>query len=473
MTVCKSSSFFEPCKPSGSIVAPSRRTRSGVGKKGGVSGVRGRATRRRGVQGEVCRIGGWNVHGWQLNKGHVVPVVSRLALDVVVVSEPWVKSRARVSGYEWLGVKGAKAVVLVKAGIEAELLRGRSESRVTWVRMAGQGSGGGDLYVVGVYGYCEGKKVTKCRKWWKDLTKSIEEFSLGELVVCGDFNARIGKKAGNNGEEVVNVNGRRMLKMVERCGLMVCNTQECCEGKWTRVQAERRSVIDYVLVRRAEWSEVTRVCVEEGSGGGGVYHTDHKLVWLSRKRGGCLTEERGEGTKKWCLREGVDWEAYRQCLEEDGDTVKEELRTCLQRLSKREKGGSKSRQVEYAWDVVRKWIMGAAVKEVREKIVGGGRRTPREKKDWWSEGMEARYEKKKEAYRRYMVEVRQEEREEEKKAAWKEYRAAEADFRREMKRRKRNRRSDWVREAEKGGGELWRKYKKERGGISSPGSQSR
>ena len=111
------------------------------------------------------------------------------------------------------------------------------------------------------------------------LESQVGEFrGKGEVIVMGDMNARIGKLAGSNGEEVVNVNGRKMMKLVKRNCMWVANSSDRCEGKWTRVQGNRRSVIDYVIIDSRMKGKCRRVCVEEMKGGLYDSHTDHKLV---------------------------------------------------------------------------------------------------------------------------------------------------------------------------------------------------
>ena len=38
------------------------------------------------------------------------------------------------------------------------------------------------------------------------------------------------------------------MKMVRKHNLRIVNAEECCNGLWTRVQGEQKSVIDYMIV---------------------------------------------------------------------------------------------------------------------------------------------------------------------------------------------------------------------------------
>ena len=50
-----------------------------------------------------------------------------------------------------------------------------------------------------------------------------------DVIVMGDFNARIGLRA----EEHPNSNGKRLLKLVRARDLIVGNQLQCCDGRWT------------------------------------------------------------------------------------------------------------------------------------------------------------------------------------------------------------------------------------------------
>ena len=63
------------------------------------------------------------------------------------------------------------------------------------------------------------------------------------VTLIGDFNARIGGWGGS-GDHVVNVNGRRLLRLVKEMRLSTVNRLPACEGKWTWWAGEKQSIID-------------------------------------------------------------------------------------------------------------------------------------------------------------------------------------------------------------------------------------
>ena len=235
------------------------RWKTPVGKRGPLN-VNGRCETHRGRDGAEeepdgrgdggggtargLRIGGWNIHGWRRNRGEALRAIEELGLDVLVVSEPWLKGAGRVCGFKWLeyveaGGRRAKVVMLVRNGVEAVLMKG-STRRMVWVKLCDKNNKGDVLVIGGVYGYCNGKGGRKGREWWGQLEAMIERGkSYGKVMVIGDLNARIGKDGGPNGEEKKNENGKRMMRVVDRQSMwatLVINVLE--SGRECRVHLE-------------------------------------------------------------------------------------------------------------------------------------------------------------------------------------------------------------------------------------------
>ena len=81
----------------------------------------------------------------------------------------------------------------------------------------------------------------------------------GRVMVMGDFNARVGKEIGSNGEETVNSDGNKLIGLVGRKGMVAANLGDNCIGKWTRIleygdceKERQQSIIDYILVEKDE-----------------------------------------------------------------------------------------------------------------------------------------------------------------------------------------------------------------------------
>ena len=57
--------------------------------------------------------------------------------------------------------------------------------------------------------------------------------------------------------------GRLLLKMVEKHNLCMVNANSNCQGIWTRVQNEEKSVIDYVITREAQKEVIKKMMIDE------------------------------------------------------------------------------------------------------------------------------------------------------------------------------------------------------------------
>ena len=84
---------------------------------------------------------------------------------------------------------------------------------------------------------------------YKIIKEQVQESGKNNesIMIVGDFNSKIGKDIEGN-HDVVTRGGRKLRKFVEKQGLKIINSQERCEGTWTRDEKGVKSVLDYVLV---------------------------------------------------------------------------------------------------------------------------------------------------------------------------------------------------------------------------------
>lgn len=101
------------------------------------------------------------------------------------------------------------------------------------------------------------------------LTEEEEEES--ELLIGGDWNARIGREASveeiNNGEKrwsedtVVNREGRLMLDLINKRGWIVLNGNKGGKegGRWTFSRGDCRTVVDYGVTNAKSWDRIKNI----------------------------------------------------------------------------------------------------------------------------------------------------------------------------------------------------------------------
>ncbi len=92
-------------------------------------------------------------------------------------------------------------------------------------------------------------RIGQLQKVYKNIEREVMRAQEnGEsIMIMGDFNCKIGKKIDGNTDEVTK-GGKLLLELCENTGMSIINAHEKCEGKWTRVQGNEKSIIDYVLI---------------------------------------------------------------------------------------------------------------------------------------------------------------------------------------------------------------------------------
>ena len=92
----------------------------------------------------------------------------------------------------------------------------------------------------------------------KTETEKLDE----KIIVVGDFNCKIGNKINNNKDEISKY-GKIFLKMVEEQEFAILNTHNKCDGKWTRIENGKKSVIDYVLTSNNDKEHLNKMIIDE------------------------------------------------------------------------------------------------------------------------------------------------------------------------------------------------------------------
>ena len=144
-----------------------------------------------------------------------------------------------------------------------------------------------------------------------------------EVVILGDFNARIGKAVHVNdvigmfGEETCNASGNRLIFFLNEVELVICNGRQLVtEPEWTRVRStlKHRSVIDYIITDTQLMKKLGVIQVDSTDIGA----SDHFLVWIELgKTTKCIN--RGKRViRRWRLDRFVDDDVkvkYRDALQ--------------------------------------------------------------------------------------------------------------------------------------------------------------
>ena len=148
------------------------------------------------------------------------------------------------------------------AGVSIEVKRESESHEAIWIKID---NGRIKVRIGVVYAPQENKCRNKeLEKMYEKITEEVKkaEENGEKLLIMGDFNCKIGDAIKNNKEEVSR-GGKELLKMIKDNKLSVLNNHIRCKGKWTRSQNEKKSVIDYVLIKEEDEERITKVRIDE------------------------------------------------------------------------------------------------------------------------------------------------------------------------------------------------------------------
>ena len=104
---------------------------------------------------------------------------------------------------------------------------------------------------------------------YKEIEEQADEARKNHemLLIVGDFNCKVGKIVPGNDDKVTK-GGRMLIKTTLKKSLTIVNTEEVCNGLWTRVQPGKknktqRSVIDYVIVDEKLRLKIKGITIDE------------------------------------------------------------------------------------------------------------------------------------------------------------------------------------------------------------------
>ena len=96
----------------------------------------------------------------------------------------------------------------------------------------------------------------------REQTK-IEKEEKQQALILGDFNAKIGAAIEDNKAQVTK-GGKQLLKLANREHMIILNTvKEKCKGVSRRIQAEDKSIIDYVQTDTSSANTVKEMKIDE------------------------------------------------------------------------------------------------------------------------------------------------------------------------------------------------------------------
>lgn len=128
--------------------------------------------------------------------------------------------------------------------------------------------------IVGVYAPNDDATLLVKEEFYTKLSEVI--LTLGnkkELILLGDFNARVGRKVndqvvGQYGEDVLNDNGTRLIEICEQFSLKILNGfyphKDIHKYTWTQSTKGLKSIIDYSIIGQTCHVKIMDVRVKRG-----------------------------------------------------------------------------------------------------------------------------------------------------------------------------------------------------------------
>ena len=160
---------------------------------------------------------------------------------------------------------GGGVMLLVKEELEnisVVVERDREVAEIMWVAMS---NGRNKIRIGIVYAPQESKtKVEQLKVMYKKLEEQVKKAkTMGQnVLLVGDFNCKVGNMIEGNTEEI-SKSGKRLLKFVDKLGLKIMNRSKVCDGTWTRVEGNKKSVLDYFIINEEDEELVKCMLIDE------------------------------------------------------------------------------------------------------------------------------------------------------------------------------------------------------------------
>ena len=146
--------------------------------------------------------------------------------------------------------------------IAIQLGETKEVGQTLWIRLD---NGKEKIRIGTVYAPQESRtRLTELKKLYKVVESHINESKKvkEKLVLVGDFNCKVGKLIEANSETVTK-GGRLLQKLVSKHNLLILNAKPNCQGKWTRSQEGKKSVIDYAITKQEHEDILTSMEIDE------------------------------------------------------------------------------------------------------------------------------------------------------------------------------------------------------------------
>jgi hypothetical protein len=230
-------------------------------------------------------------------------LVTMVHLDVIAIQESLYATAVNVPGFFWIapdrptsGKKAASRSPLRGIGflvcnqlrslVKVCSVKRNTDGETFWLKVCGHGHLL-ETYLCCAYAPGSYHAATRCESFFSVLAEECIHFQArGDILILGDFNARIGQLSGDSDS---NANGPRLLNFIRTafgepgnaCSALL-NCSGINHGLPTRSEGGSSSIIDYIVSSSSSQVRVLNTHVEtmsqaKGANGCG---SDHNLLWV-------------------------------------------------------------------------------------------------------------------------------------------------------------------------------------------------
>jgi exonuclease III len=340
------------------------------------------------------KVGTINVAGIDGKEAEIVQLLGQEPMDILALTETWSAGMGSylcgVSTHKILSLGASRSsrggrnkggcALLVATRFNAKQVEDEDNSpelgNILWVRLKARRRR--DLFVCVVYGPQATDPREKRDAFYQCLFEQTLKYRRqGDVIVLGDFNARVdcshegnGAPIGQHGDARDNANGPLFREWLKNSHMFVGNGRRHEDGVFTRIYRGAKSVIDYIVLSRELFDDMVKTRVLEDYDMG----SDHKPVITEISYRGLVSSraKREKRLKSWRLRD----EEVRKQYQEKLSVRLDEWAQSVPRLSSLADGPRE----EALWDGWKKCVDQAA-----SEVLGWTSGSRHFLKPWWNQ----------------------------------------------------------------------------------------
>ena len=233
--------------------------------------TRTRRSRRKKRLYEAFRVYYVNIRGLKSKTKSLKDIIDAKNPTVLCIAETHLQGneRVKIPGYKVItnNNKSNKGGVLIgiKESLEPVTIEVKSEQDThesLWIKID---NGKNKIRLGIIYAPQENKStVQTLQSMYNSIEEEIKTADRNDenLMIVGDFNCKVGAAIPGNREEITK-SGKLLCNLIKKWKLDLVNSLPVCEGKWTRIEKETKTIIDYAITRTRDRDGMSLALIDE------------------------------------------------------------------------------------------------------------------------------------------------------------------------------------------------------------------